>query len=98
MRKSGRRTDTWGFETYFQQHRNAVFTGGGPAYADYEPAYRYGHELGINERYRGWDWADLAAEARRDWEAYRPGTWARFKDAIRSGWDIAGDNGSLSAL
>jgi hypothetical protein len=98
MRKSGRRTDAWGFETSFQPHHNAEFVGSGSASADYEPAYRYGHELGINERYRGWNWADLASEARRDWEAYRPGTWARFRDAIRSGWDTAGGNESISAL
>ena len=53
----------------------------------YEPAYRYGYELGTNERYRGRDWVALEADARRDWEARHPNTWERFKDAIRYGWD-----------
>ena len=53
----------------------------------YEPAYRYGYELGTNERYRGRDWAALEAEARRDWEARHPSTWERFKDAVRYGWN-----------
>ena len=38
----------------------------------YEPAYRYGYELGTNERYRGRDWVALEADARRDWEAGIP--------------------------
>jgi hypothetical protein len=56
-------------------------------YEDYEPAYRYGYDLGMHERYRGRDWAALEADARRDWEAHHPGTWERFKAAIRYGWD-----------
>jgi hypothetical protein len=57
------------------------------AYADYEPAYRYGYDLGMNERYRGRTWGDLETDFRRDWEVRQPGTWEKFKDAIRYGWD-----------
>jgi hypothetical protein len=57
------------------------------AYADYEPAYRYGYDLAGNARYRGRDWAALEADARRDWESRHGGTWEQFKDAIRYGWD-----------
>ena len=49
-------------------------------------AYRYGHELGG----RGGDsWPAVEPEARRRWEEGQPGTWERFKDAIRYGWDRA---------
>src|SRR5918912_76265 len=78
------------FATYtddFRKHHITAFGTSGVAYAEYEPAYRYGYELGTNERYRGRDWAALEAEARRDWEARHPSTWERFKDAIRYGWD-----------
>jgi uncharacterized protein (TIGR02271 family) len=78
------------FATYdpiFRKHYATAFAGRGVAYTEYEPAYRYGYELATNERYRGRDWAALEAEARRDWEARRPSTWERFKDAIRYGWD-----------
>jgi uncharacterized protein (TIGR02271 family) len=78
------------FATYvplFQKHYTTAFVGRGAAYPEYEPAYRYGYELGTNERYRGRDWAALEADARRDWEARYPSTWDRFKDAIRYGWD-----------
>jgi uncharacterized protein (TIGR02271 family) len=71
----------------FRQHYTTAFAGRGVAYTEYEPAYRYGYELGTHERYRGRDWAALEADARRDWEARHPSTWDRFKDAIRYGWD-----------
>ena len=78
------------FTTYtddFRKHHITAFGTSGVAYAEYEPAYRYGYELGTNERYRGRDWAALEAEAHRDWEARHPSTWERFKEAIRYGWD-----------
>jgi len=78
------------FATYnedFRKHYVTAFGNSGVAYAEYEPAYRYGYELGTHERYRGRDWAALEAEARRDWEARHPSTWERFKEAIRYGWD-----------
>jgi uncharacterized protein (TIGR02271 family) len=79
-----------GFEAYdatFREHYTTAFATSGVAYPDYEPAYRYGYELGTNERYRGRDWAALEAEARRDWEARHPNTWERFKDAVRYSWN-----------
>jgi uncharacterized protein (TIGR02271 family) len=83
-------TTTHDFATYdptFREHYTAAFAKSGTAYAVYEPAYRYGYELGTNERYRGRDWAALEAEARRDWETRHPSTWERFKDAVRYGWN-----------
>jgi len=85
-----RRVTTQDFATYnddFRQHCATAFAGKGVGYTEYEPAYRYGYELGTNERYRGQDWVALEADARRDWEARHPNTWERFKDAIRYGWD-----------
>ena len=46
------------FTTYsddFRQHYVTAFGDRGAAYTEYEPAYRYGYELGTNERYRGRD-------------------------------------------
>ena len=79
-----------GIETYeadFRQHHTSTFASSGGAYADYEPAYRYGYTLGTEERYRGRDWSALESNARRDWEARHTGTWDRYKDAIRYGWE-----------
>jgi uncharacterized protein (TIGR02271 family) len=79
-----------GIETYdadFRQHHTSTFASSGGVYADYEPAYRYGYTLGTEERYRGRDWSALESDARRDWEARHTGTWDRYKDAIRYGWE-----------
>ena len=78
------------FATYdpiFRKHYATAFAGRGAAYTEYEPAYRYGYKLRMNERYRGRDWAALEADARRDWELHHPSTWERFKDAIRHAWE-----------
>jgi len=79
-----------GFAAYdatCREHYTTAFATSGAAYAVYEPAYRYGYELGTNAHSRGRDWAALEAEARRDWEARHPSTWERFKDAVRYGWN-----------
>jgi uncharacterized protein (TIGR02271 family) len=79
-----------GIETYeadFRQHHTLTFASSGGAYADYEPAYRYGYTLGTDERYRDRDWSALESDAQRDWEARQAGTWDRYKDAIRYGWE-----------
>jgi uncharacterized protein (TIGR02271 family) len=51
---------------------------GGGEYKDYEPAYRFGGEL------KG-RWEDIEESARSRWESQSPGTWDRFKEAIRFG-------------
>jgi stress response protein YsnF len=87
---AGRATALQGFAAYdatFREHYTTAFTTSGAPYAVYEPAYRYGYELGTNERYRGRDWAALEAEARCDWEARHPSTWERCKEAVRYGWN-----------
>jgi len=85
--RSGTIPDFANYASDYRTHHSATFANSGLSYQDYEPAYRYGYELGTTERYRGRDWAALESEARRDWEARRPGTWEQFKDAIRYGWD-----------
>ena len=92
--QTARPMDKEDFATYsdtFRKHYVTAFGDRGTAYTDYEPAYRYGYELGTNERYRGRDWAALEAEARREWEVRHPSTWARFQDAIRHAWDAVGN-------
>ena len=67
--ETGRVTTPQNFATYsddFRKHYVTAFGDRGTAYTDYEPAYRYGYELGTNERYRGRDWTALEADARRD--------------------------------
>jgi uncharacterized protein (TIGR02271 family) len=92
--QTARPMDKKDFTTYsdnFRKHYVTAFGDRGTAYTDYEPAYRYGYELGTNERYRGRDWVALEADARRDWELRHPSTWERFKDAIRHAWEEVGN-------
>jgi hypothetical protein len=73
------------FAADFRQHHRTTATESGLTYMEYEPAYRYGYDVG--ERYPDKDWRALEAGIRRGWEMWHPGTWERFRDAIRYGWD-----------
>ena len=72
-------------EAAFREQKAAAATESGLTYMEYEPAYRYGSDVG--QRFPEHDWGTLEAGLREGWERWHPGTWARFKDAIRHGWD-----------
>ena len=69
----------------FREHHRETVTESGLTYMEYEPAYRYGYDVGA--RYPDKDWAALEEGIRRGWELWHPGTWERFKGAIRHGWN-----------
>lgn len=74
----------------YREHWNRTFANTGGRYEDYDPAYRYGHSLAGDERYRGRDWSAIEPEARRDWEARHPGgTWEGMKASVRHAWERA---------
>jgi len=82
------RVDTPGFaraETDFRQPQEATAPESGLTSLEYEPAYRYGYDVG--QRFPEQDWGTLEAGLRAGWERWHPGTWERFKDAIRYGWE-----------
>jgi uncharacterized protein (TIGR02271 family) len=74
-------------EPDFRRHCTTTL-GGGLTYEQCSPAYRYGYESAQDARYRG-DWNAVESDMRRDWETRQPGTWDRFKSAIRYAWDRA---------
>ena len=81
-----------GFETYrptFEKHFKSNYSKGGARLEEFTPAYRFGHTLAGDERYRSGDWATIEPEARKHWEAKNEGTWAEFKDAVHHAWDKA---------
>jgi stress response protein YsnF len=87
---ASRTADGYDFATYdadFRKHHTSNFSKSGMAYADYEPAYRYGYTLGTDPRYRGHEWATLEADARRDWETRHGKPWEQYRDAIHYGWN-----------
>jgi len=66
-----------GTSDYDQQWRNHFTTSGYQgSYEEYAPAYQFGQTL-------DGDWATNEATYRSRWEQTHPGTWDRFKDAIR---------------
>jgi len=83
------------FESGYRQHYQSTFGNSGREYDWYAPAYRYGYNLAMDERWDDYEtWDELEAEARRDWESNNStlgGTWNDFKDAIRGGWEDVRD-------
>jgi hypothetical protein len=79
------------FETQVATYRAdyaARFAGSGRSYEEFEPAYRHGHALADDARYRGRIWDDIAGDVRADWEQRHPGhPWETFKDAVRHAWE-----------
>jgi hypothetical protein len=77
------------YESGYRENFTSTYGRSGRQYTEYEPAYRYGHTLATDPRYRDRDWAIIEPEARRDWANQKKGSWEEFKDAIRYGWDRA---------
>lgn len=53
------------------------------------PAYEFGERL--RRRSSDGDWSAIESRISMNWERKNPGTWARFRDAIRAGWDNVAD-------
>jgi uncharacterized protein (TIGR02271 family) len=55
---------------------------------DWEPRYRWGHEMRNDPRYRGRNWDEVEPDLRRDWEArYADTPWDRARERMRGMWD-----------
>jgi len=78
------------FEAYddrFRTHFETSMSDTNYTYDQYLPAYRYGYDLAVNERFRDYtDWNSVETDARRYWEERNPGTWERFKNAVQHAW------------
>jgi hypothetical protein len=77
-------------DAYYRNHWNSVYGASGEAYDAYRPAYSYGSEMALNEKYRGRPWNDVETDLRSDWDTRYPGeqsTWEKMKSAVRHGWD-----------
>ncbi len=85
-------SSSWSGDEDFRTHYTDYLSSSGGSYEDYEPAYRYGSDLGSNAQYRGRGWSDIESDARRDWESRNPNDgWERFKSAVRRGWERTSD-------
>jgi stress response protein YsnF len=62
----------------------------GGSFEPYLPAYQFGHEL--HRRRAAERWEDIEGYARDRWEEDNPGTWDKFRNAIRHAWAHARAN------
>ena len=88
IRETARRTEVSvegekDFRTHFQSKYGSL----GDKYETYEPAYRFAGTLSSDKRYMNKDWSVIENDVRSDWEKKNPGTWDKFKGAIRYGWE-----------
>jgi hypothetical protein len=71
----------------FRSDYQSRYAATGSTYEDFDPAYRYGHALASDSRYRGRSWDEIETEARAEWEQRHPrSAWERFKSAVRHAW------------
>jgi len=76
------------FENDFRDNYNMLYGSRGQDYTYFEPAYRYGYDLGSSGRYQNQKWSQIEPDVRRDWERTHPQSkWDDFKDAIRFAWE-----------
>ena len=74
-------------EAQFKEHYDHHYANSGYGYNQYRPAYQYGFELAMDERYKTMDWSILELQARKGWDESTMGLWDQYKDAVRFGWE-----------
>lgn len=95
---TGITSDLSGFDTespVYQNHYNSYLADTGYPYEYYVPAYKFGYGVASDVRYKNRTWDVVEPDVRRDWEREHPGTWERFKNAVRHAWeDVTGQEQS----
>ena len=71
----------------FRTHYSSNFNDSGYSFDDYSHAYRYGYEMSGSDNLRGREWSSLEGDVRSTWETKNKGTWDRFKDAVKFGYE-----------
>jgi uncharacterized protein (TIGR02271 family) len=68
------------------------YASSGEKYEAYEPAYRYGHAMANDPRYRGRDFGEVESDLRAEYRRQYPeSAWDRIKESVRYGWNkVAG--------
>jgi uncharacterized protein (TIGR02271 family) len=77
-------------EQDYREHWNSRFASSGRRYDDMAPAYRFGHSLASDGRYRDRSWDEFEPEVRTEWGRTHEGSaWDDMKDAVRHAWQRA---------
>ncbi|HEX2171885.1 MAG TPA: YsnF/AvaK domain-containing protein [Dehalococcoidia bacterium] len=84
-----REVEGWGdigdrFKSSWQQR----FGNSGAKWEDYEPRYRYGHEMWNKPEYRGKQWHEVEPHFQRDWQTrYADKPWEQAGSSVRDAWE-----------
>jgi uncharacterized protein (TIGR02271 family) len=74
----------------YRQRWQQRFGSSGGRWEDYEPGYRYGHELHSRPEYRGRNWTEVEPQLQRDWTQRNPSKpWDRVRESVRDTWENA---------
>ena len=87
-------TAVHGYDDYaneFRADHASRYGSQGGSYDDYDAAYRHGHAMASDSRYRGRSWDEVEADAERNWlSGNQSGSWQKIKDAVRHAWERVG--------
>ncbi|MEX2673169.1 MAG: YsnF/AvaK domain-containing protein [Phycisphaeraceae bacterium] len=73
----------------YRQNFESSYADTGETYDQYSPAYEYGRQLAVDPHYGNRDWESVEPEARERFEQDNPGTWDKFRDSVRYGYERA---------
>jgi len=83
------------FDNDFRTNFQNTYAGRGGRYESYQPAYRFGYQLGTNPQYSSGDWSRYESNIRSSWERdNRDTAWDDVKDAVRFAWNRARGHGN----
>ncbi len=75
-------------EPNFREHYKGNYAKAGADYKTYEPAYRYGYEAALDDRYRGRDYNTVEKDLRKGYvHSHDEGMWDKTKDAVRHAYN-----------
>jgi hypothetical protein len=83
------------FSPHYRQHWMRRFGDTGGRWEDFEPGYRYGHEMAIDARYANREWAEAQAELQRGYlgwgedHGYTSRNWERDRESVLHAWEEA---------
>jgi len=93
---SGMHPDDWTtYSPRYHQNWTTHYGTGGGTWEDFEPGYRYGHDMAYDPRYEDREWSDVEPDLQRNYPMWAERTgyqahdddWMRYRDHVRAAWD-----------
>lgn len=81
------------FDTYepeFRNHYQATYSNTGYGFDQLRPAYKFGYNMGREDRFQGQNWNQAEPMLKREFQQDFPNqSWDTFRDAVYQGWETA---------